>query len=279
MRDDLFAALRRRSRPCGVLATIAAGLMLGFSGPADARTGASALSGEYGFQVTWSVFPELVLAKGQAALAEMDEGYEMRVRAQAQMAVPPINWRGLFAVRGDGKLGEGRPTRFERRSTRPEIETTVVVTWPEDGTSGPPQTQSYVRPAGYRIARDPVPEDKVVDVVDPLSFMAKVLRQVADTNGESCDLTMSTWDGARLATIEIKTHETVQAARTDCQVIYRSIEGLRKDTPWRAEEERTFRLLRFVRKGLRWEPQFLRIDGVFLGYESTFTTTFTPLDR
>ena len=256
------------------------GLSAGGPGGEAARaqaTSPSKLSGKYAFEVKWSIFPELVLAQGKASLAELGERYEMRLDASAKLAVPAINWNGSFAVRGEGALGEGRPLRFERRSRRPELETAVVVKW--GGQGEPPTTDTYVRPAGYVIKRDPVDPTQITDVVDPLSFMAAILRKVESTDGASCDITMNTWDGARLARIEIATHETVQAARTDCKVIYRDIDGLRADSPWRAEEASTTRILRFVRKGLRWEPQFLKIDGTFLGYDSTFMTTITPLDR
>ncbi|MEL6980560.1 MAG: hypothetical protein AAGM38_18095 [Pseudomonadota bacterium] len=237
----------------------------------------SALSGSYSFDVTWSLFPELKLASGTAQLVEVDGGYEMRLSAQARLTVPAVDWRGEFAVRGEGDLGDGLPLRFERRSTRPDLQTAVVVEWSEPGA--PPITDTFVLPAGYTIKRDPVDPAKIVDVLDPLSFMAHIMGEVERTNGESCDLTATTWDGVRLATIEISTVESVPSTRTDCQVIYRSIDGLRSDSPWRAEEASTRRILRFERKGLRWEPQFFRIEGVFLGYTSTFTTNITPLDR
>lgn len=257
------------------LAALSAGLAPMAATTAAATT--SQMTGVYSFDVKWSLFPELTLATGRAELIEGASGYEMRLSAQARLTVPKVDWRGEFAVRGDGALGEGQPVRFERRSTRPDLQTAVVVEWSEPGVA--PVTDTFVRPSGYVIQRDPVDPAKVIDVVDPLSFMAQILRKVEQSNGESCDIIATTWDGVRLATIEIATHESVTATRTDCKVIYRSIDGLRKDSPWRAEEERTTRILRFVRKGLRWEPQFLKIEGVFLGYESTFTTNITPLDR
>lgn len=235
------------------------------------------LAGRYGFEVRWSVFPDLILGQGEAKFSQLDETYELRMDASAKLAVPSINWKGSFAARGEGRMGEGRPLRFERRSTRPEIETAVVVQWSGEGE--PPTTDTYVWPAGYTVRRDPVDPSQITDVVDPLTFMATILRRVERTNGQSCDVTMNTWDGSRLARISIQTAETVLAARTDCRVVYEDIQGLRADSPWRAEEQRTTRILRFVRKGLRWEPQFLRIEGTFLGYNSTFTTSITPLDR
>lgn len=233
------------------------------------------IGGDYAFEVRWSLFPELVLASGEANMVNIEEGYEMRLSAKANLAFPRINWKGSFAVRGEGPLGEGRPLRFERRSERPELTTAVVVKW--NGQGEPPTTDTFVRPAGYQVKREPVDPSRIVNVIDPLSFMAAILQRVRESDGASCDITMNTWDGSRLAKIEIATLETVRAARTDCTVSYKDLSGLRENSPWRAEEQTTTRVLRFVRRGLNWEPDFLEISGVFLGNKSTFTTTIEPI--
>lgn len=253
---------------------VAVATVLTAASPATA-TGISGRS--YEFDVKWSIFPELTLATGRIDLDQVEEEYQVRMEAKAQLAVPSINWRGAFATVGAGALGDGFPERFERRSIRPDLETTVVVTW--DAVEETPITRTATRPDGYTIERDPVDPSEIIGVVDPLSFMAKILTQVQETNGASCDTVMRTWDGARLAEIELQTAESVVSTRLDCRVIYRSISGLRKDSPWRAEEARTDRIVRFTKTGLDWQPRWLKISGVFVGYESTFTTTITPIAR
>ena len=253
----------------------AAGLLLLFAS-FQSVWAAPKLSGAYRFQVTWSVFPELVLAEGEARLSDHGDRYELTATARARLAAPPIDWRGAFAVSGVGPLGAGRPLLFKRRSRRPEAEKSVTVRWDKPGEA--PQTETVVKPAGRLTERDPVNAEEVRNVVDPLSFMGAILRKVTESKGKSCDVAMTTWDGERLARISITTVESVVGARVDCSLGYQSIQGLRKDSPWRAEEESTRRILRFEREGLRWRPKYFKITGAFLGYDSTFTTTITPLE-
>lgn len=249
-------------------------LAIGAAAPAEA---ASRLTGAYAFEVTWSVFPQLTLARGEARIRDLGDRYEMELTASARLAAPRIEWDGRYAVEGEGAFGEGRPTRFERRSERPDVTKTVVVSWAEPGAA--PATDITLEPAGFLDERDPVDADAVRDVIDPLSFMGAVLRRVADTKGKSCDLELNVWDGEQLARIEIGTAESVVGARADCTLVYRDLKGGRRDTPWRAEESGTRRVLRIERTGLRWEPTSFTITGEFLGGESSFVTTITPLDR
>lgn len=224
----------------------------------------------YTFSVTWSVFPDYVLANGTMDYFETADGYIFELTARALLAVPPVDWRGFFDAEGllaDG--GARSPLRFERRTVRPGREEIATVAWGDDGL---PITALSRIPASPLGLVQMVPDTDVVDAVDPLTFVLDMLDRVIETNGASCDYTARTWDGARLAEITVVTADLVPAARIACQIIYDDIQGLPDESRWRAREETTTRFITFERRLGRWEPVSVRIDGDFAGMRSSFVT-------
>lgn len=243
-----------------------------------ATTEAAAASASRGFrfEVKWSMFPELTIATGQFQLSEEPGRYLMGLEARANLTTPRIDWRGSLAAEGERSRDGRKPLRFEQSSVRPSQKTLVVVSW--EGGEDQPVTAVSQTPERAAADRDDVDPEAVRDVVDPLTFLAQVLDRVEETNGDSCDLKAKTWDGRRLAQIETLTHETVKAARVDCRIVYRDIQGLRKDTPWRLQEQETMRVARFEKKEGRWLPRWIRIEAKVVGFDTTFTTEIWPLD-
>lgn len=252
----------------------AAGLLLGGVGGASAKMG---LNQTYRFDVVWSMFPETILAKGALSLKRTASVYSLGLVMSAKLLAPAVDWRGRFVVEGEQEGPELTPKRFLRESIRPSVQETVIVNWVFD-PKDTPATVVRREPAAIIEDRDPVDPEKVRDVIDPLSFIARLLTQIEDTNGEDCAMTAKTWDGARLAVVRTETIERVEAARIDCQVIYDNIDGLRRNTPWRTREEATRRTVRFEKEMGIWRPKWLKIEGEFGGFRSTFTTRIEPDD-
>lgn len=227
----------------------------------------------YDFTVTWSVAPELPLSTGRIRVEEDNAFYTIALDARANLTVPRVDWRGVFATQGDVADGERAPQRFERSSIRPDLREDVIVSW---GGAETPQTTTRRVPSNAVVRREQVDPSTIVDVVDPLTFAVSMLDVVSQTNGASCEMTRRTWDGARLSVLQVVTGEGVAGSRVDCKVIYRSIAGLREDNPWRSREEQIDRRVRFEKRLGRWEPVFVEISGVFVGLQSTFRTDLAP---
>lgn len=256
----------------GLTALAALGLFMGGAGAASAKMG---LNQTYRFDVVWSMFPETILARGALSLKRSATVYSLGLVMSAKLLAPAVDWRGRFAVEGEQEGPELTPKRFLRESIRPSVQETVIVNWVFD-PKDTPATVVRREPAFLTEDRDPVDPDKVRDVIDPLSFIARLLTQIEDTNGADCAMSAKTWDGARLAVVRTETLERVEAARIDCQVIYDNIDGLRRDTPWRTREESTRRIVRFAKEMGIWRPKWLKIEGEFGGFRSTFTTRIEP---
>ncbi len=248
------------------------GAALASPGVSTAKMG---LNQTYRFDVVWSMFPETILAKGALSIKRTATIYSLGLVMSAKLLVPSIDWRGRFVVEGEQEGADLTPKRFLRESIRPKVQETVIVDWifdPEDT----PATVVRREPAFFSDNRDPVDPEKVRNVIDPLSYMARLLTQIEDNNGADCAMNAKTWDGARLAVVRTTTLERVEAARIDCQVFYDDIDGLRRDTPWRAKEENTRRVVRFKKEAGVWRPKWLKIEGDFGGFRSTFTTRIEP---
>lgn len=228
----------------------------------------------YTFQVGWSVLPDLKIASGDLSLEQEGGSYLVTMRARANLTVPRIDWRGVFATQGDLlETGARSPARFERASIRPEVREDVFVTW--DG-SETPTTFTRRSPEGAQSAkRDPVDPAQIANVVDPLTFALKLLDNVSASDGESCELSQKTWDGARLSVLEVRTGAGLPGNHIECNLVYRSISGLRADNPWRTAEEKVQRTVRFEKFGGRWDPVSVRIAGTFVGFDSVFETKLT----
>lgn len=261
----------RATRICAVCATLAA------ASPTVANAQIDADDRAYAFAVRWSVFPDFELATGELRYRETGErAYIMQMTARAILAVPRVDWRGLFGAEGVVERDGARVSqRFERITLRPGREETAIVNWDADGR---PSTQLSRLPSGGAPLRARVPDEDVVDAIDPLTFVLLLLDRVVETNGESCDMAERTWDGARLAEISVTTGERVPAARVVCRVVYDSIVGLPDETRWRAREETTTRVIVFERRLGRWEPVSVRIDGEFAGFTSTFSTVLERIE-
>lgn len=238
---------------------------------------AAAQDRAYAFSVSWSVFPDFELATGEVRYRDMGEGgYVMEMTARALLAVPRVDWRGLFGSEGQIQdTGDRASLRFERVTLRPGREETAIVNWDADGRTS---TSLSRLPSSGAPLRARVPDEDVVDAVDPLTFTMMMLDRVVATNGESCDVTARTWDGARLAEISVTTGERLEAARVVCQVVYESIIGLPDETQWRAREETTTRVITFERRIGVWQPVSVRIEGEFAGVFSTFSTELQPVE-
>lgn len=265
----------RRAR-LGV-AAIALALLATLTAPG----GASARMGQnqsYTFDVVWSLFPEMILANGALSLERSASVYSIGLVMRAKLMAPAIDWRGRFAVDGEQSHSGGlNPKRFLRESVRPMLRETVVVDWvfsPEDE----PETFIRREPAFTQPEREEIDPEEIRNVIDPLSFLAQLLTRVEESNGDSCELEAKTWDGVRLAKIRTETLETLRAARIDCKVVYDRIVGMRKDTPWREQEETTNRVVRFSKERGVWRPKWLKIEGEFGGFRSTFTTRIKPAE-
>lgn len=269
MRNWLRGAVRASALACALRAAVLASAVLG-AAPASAQS-----VERYDFEVSWSVFPDLVLARGTLALEEDSLRYRMAMEARARVPFPAVEWDGFFAT--EGRLeGDGRaPEVFERLSRSPIRVERAQVLWGEDGA--PPQTRVEVSPPRPRAA--PVdPATVGPDTVDPLTFVAMIYDRVIETNGDSCDVEAATWDGVRLANLQATTGDKLRAARVDCLIGYLSIDGLSDTAEFNEREEDTRRIVRFEKRLGRWRPVWVRIEGEFAGFESTFITNFTPTE-
>ncbi len=229
----------------------------------------------YDFTVSWSVFPNTTLARGQLRFEEDDAFYVIALDASAKLTVPPVNWRGSFATQGDLAGTARAPQRFERKSIRPDLRESVVVSWP-NGAASEPETRVERTPADRKVRREPVDPADIVNVVDPLTFAAQIFDAVRRSNGRSCEVREKTWDGARLSELSVTTESSVFGTRADCRLNYRSISGLRVDNPWRTKENTVTRIIRFEKKLGKWNPVSITIRGTFVGFQSEFVTTLTP---
>lgn len=226
----------------------------------------------YDFTVTWSVAPDVPLSRGRLMLEQSEGFYTVTLNAQANLAVPRVDWRGVFATQGDVLGGSRSPQRFERSSIRPDLREDVVVSW---GGDAQPRTTTRFVPETATVRREQVDEAQIVNVVDPLTFAVQILDRVSDTDGASCDVSVRTWDGARLSELQVTTERSVASSSVECRLTYRSIVGLREDNPWRSREERIDRIIRFEKRLGRWEPVRISISGTFVGLDSEFVTVLT----
>ncbi|MCI4666045.1 MAG: hypothetical protein MRY74_15120 [Neomegalonema sp.] len=224
---------------------------------------------KFDFTVTWSVFPETVLATGSIAMQDEADKYRMGMRARARLAFPRVDWKGFFATEGR-LLATGRaPSLFQRRSVTPTRSEKAVIVWKEEGGAPETKLDENVAPTTGDVVD---PKEVSPEAVDPLTFLALMYDKIIATNGASCDMTVLTWDGVRLAELEATTTAQVRAAQVDCQIRYRSIRGLPDVSKFVAKEGSTTRIVRFEKKYGFWRPVWIRIDGDFAGFRSTFMT-------
>lgn len=237
--------------------------------PADAQRSLKT----YSFTVKWSVFPELVLARGKVRLEDRGSSYRMSMSARVRVALPSIRWDANFTTTGRRSRGVRRPQRFERSSTSSTRRDRAVITWRR---GAPPRSRIQTQPP-QPARRGVKPSEVGSNSIDPLTYVAQVYDKVIETNGASCDVTAKTWDGVRLAEIKSVTGEKLRAQRIDCEIKYLSIKGIADAAAFQGREISTQRVVRFEKKLGVWQPVWVRIKGKFGGFNSSFTTELTPL--
>lgn len=256
-------------------AAVLLGAALTAASPLSAARAPAQTLERYSFEVVWSVFPDLVLATGTIAIEERGDAYRIGMEARARVPFPQIEWDGFFATEGRIAPDGRAPETFQRISSSTARVERATIVWRGDGA--PPDTALEISP--------PRPNQAVVDpekigpeTIDPLTFVTLIYDSVIETNGESCNVTGTTWDGVRLADMEATTGDRLRAARVDCLISYIAIDGLTNAEGFEDREIQTVRTVRFEKRLGRWRPVWVRIEGEFAGFDSTFMTTFTPIE-
>ncbi len=271
----MMTRLRRAAGTAILSGAAALGAALLSAGLVAAPRAAAETLERYTFEVSWSVFPDLVLATGTLALEEDGESYRMAMEARARVPFPSVEWDGYFAAEGRFSETGRRPTLFERRTVSNVRTERAIVAWRD--AEAPPETEVEVAPPRVRtVAVDPL--DVGPDTIDPLTMMVMMFDRVIETNGASCDVAGRTWDGVRLARIQTTTGDRLRAARVDCRITYLSIDGLSDAEGFDEREATTTRIVRFEKRFGAWRPVWVRIEGEFAGFESTFVTTISPAE-